>query len=94
MDIGTGGFNTRLRHIAVDQIARQPTFKPFDLQPQRWRCPARSIRREVAFCSCVSVTSNLLNRSVTERPQNGIDARLIASTLRLEPFEHILIHSQ
>ena len=36
----------------------------------------------------------LLNRSVTEGPQNCIDARLIASPLCLEPFEHILIHAQ
>ena len=34
------------------------------------------------------------NRRITKRPQYGIDARLIASSLGLEPFEHILIHSQ
>ena len=62
--------------------------------PCSWRCPARSKRREAATCCCVSATSNLLNRSVTEGPQNCIDARLIASPLCLEPFEHILIHAQ
>ena len=34
------------------------------------------------------------NRRITKRPQHGIDARLIASPLGLEPLEHILIHSQ
>ncbi len=61
---------------------------------QRWRCPARSTGREAATRCCVSAPSNLLNRSVTEGPQNCIDARLIASPLCLEPFEHILIHAQ
>ena len=68
--------------------------EPFPTPIQRWRCPARSKRREAATCCCASVTSNQLNRSVTERPQDCIDARLIAGTLRLEPFEYILIHSQ
>jgi hypothetical protein len=30
---------------------------------QRWRCPARSQRREAAFCGCVSAPSNLLTVS-------------------------------
>ena len=38
--------------------------------------------------------STKLNRSITKRPQHCIYARLIASPLGLEPFEHILIHSQ
>ena len=35
-----------------------------------------------------------LNRSVTESPQNSVDARLVAGSLRLKPFENILIDSQ
>ena len=34
------------------------------------------------------------NRSITKRPQYGIDARLITSPLGLEPLKHILIHAK
>jgi hypothetical protein len=36
---------------------------------------------------------NQLNRSVAERPQDCIDARLIAGPLCLKPFENIMIDS-
>jgi hypothetical protein len=39
------------------------------------------------------VLINQLNRSVAERPQDCIDARLIAGPLCLKPFENIMIDS-
>jgi len=61
-------------HAASDRQKRKPheqTNKPPRFRcssananwlhdAQRWRCTARSPRREAAICGCVSVTSNLL----------------------------------
>jgi hypothetical protein len=42
----------------------------------------------------VSATRSLLNRGISERSQDCVDSRLIASPLCLKPIKHILIHSQ
>ena len=40
-----------------------------------------------AFC-------HALDRCIAERAQNGVDASLVARTLRLEPFEDVLVDSK
>lgn len=54
-----------------------------------WRLTLESSGGEAA-----SALNELLDRCIAEGAQHGIDARLIARALRLEPLQHVLLHAQ